>query len=200
MAEKPQAQAARYHRFKQLLHKIATRLGEADVRSLVFNQDLPGELKYALGVDVLQKLEREGLFSDRNIHPLAELLRAIERHDLVNNYVQEYIQEFELPLTMAEKPQTARYHRFKQLLHKIATRLGEADVRSLVFNQDLPGELKDALGVDVLQKLEREGLFSDRNIHPLAELLRAIERHDLVDNYVQEYIQKFEEEEENDGN
>ena len=104
----------------------------------------------------------------------------------------------------AVKPQTARYHQFKQLLHKIATRLGEADVRSLVFNQDLPGELKDALGVDVLQKLEREGLFSDRNIHPLAELLRAIGRHDLVNNYVQEYIQKFgrefEEEEENDGN
>ena len=102
----------------------------------------------------------------------------------------------------AVKPQTARYHQFKQLLQKIATRLGEADVRSLVFNQDLPGELKDALGV--LQKLEREGLFSDRNIHPLAELLRAIERHDLVNNYVQEYIQKFgrefEEEEENDGN
>ena len=101
---------------------------------------------------------------------------------------------------MAAKLQTARYHRFKQLLHKIATRLGEADVRSLVFNQDLPGELKDALGVDVLQKLEREGLFSDRNIHPLAELLRSIERHDLVNNFVQEYIQKFEEEEENDGN
>ena len=105
---------------------------------------------------------------------------------------------------MAAKLETARYHRFKQLLHKIATRLGEADVRSLVFNQDLPGELKDALGVYVLQKLERDGLFSDRNIHPLAELLRSIERHDLVNNYVQEYIQKFgrefEEEEENDGN
>ena len=104
---------------------------------------------------------------------------------------------------MAAKPQTARYHQFKQLLHKIATRLGEADVRSLVFNQDLPEELKDALGV--LQKLEREGLFSDRNIRPLADLLQAIERHDLVNNFVQEYIQKFgrefeEEEEKTDGN
>ena len=108
---------------------------------------------------------------------------------------------------MAANLQSARYQQFKQLLQKVATRLGEADVRSLVFNQDLPGELKDALGV--LQKLEREGLFSDRNINPLAELLRAIERHDLVNNYVQEYIQKFgseleeekeEEEEEEDGN
>ena len=111
---------------------------------------------------------------------------------------------------MAAKLQSARYHQFKQLLHKVATRLGEVDVRSLVFNQDLPEELKERLGVDVLQKLEREGLFSDRNIHPLAELLRAIERHDLVNNYVQEYIQKFgselaeeeeeEEEEKPDGN
>ena len=103
----------------------------------------------------------------------------------------------------AAKPQTARYLQFKQLLHKVATRLGEADVRSLVFNQDLPEELKDALGIDVLQRLEREGLFSDRNIQPLAELLRAIERHDLVNNYVEEYIQKFgresEEEEKTDG-
>ena len=100
--------------------------------------------------------------------------------------------------------QTVRYNQFRLLLHKVATQLGEADVRSLVFNQDLPEELKDALGVDVLQKLEQEGLFSDRNIHPLADLLRAIERHDLVNNYMQEYIQKFsrelEEEEENDGN
>ena len=99
---------------------------------------------------------------------------------------------------MAANLQSARYQQFKQLLHRVATRLGEADVRSLVFNQDLPEELKE--GLCVLQKLEREGLFSDRNIQPLAELLRAIERHDLVNYYVQEYIQKFgselEEEEE----
>ena len=107
---------------------------------------------------------------------------------------------------MAANLQSARYQQFKQLLHRVATRLGEADVRSLVFNQDLPEELKEGLGV--LQKLEREGLFSDRNIQPLAELLRAIERHDLVNYYVQEYIQKFgseleeeeEEEEKPDGN
>ena len=101
---------------------------------------------------------------------------------------------------MAANLQSARYQQFKLVLQKVATRLGVADVRSLVFNQDLPEELKERLGVDVLQKLEREVLFSDRNIQPLAELLRAIERHDLVNNYVQEYIQKFgselEEEEE----
>lgn len=101
------------------------------------------------------------------------------------------------------KDQSVRRHQFKLLLHKVGTRLGEIDVRSLVFNEDLPGELKDALGIDVLHKLEREGLFSDRNIYPLAELLRNIERLDLINIYVEEYIQKFgresKEEEKTDG-
>ena len=57
-------------------------------------------------------MEREGLFSDRNIHPLAELLRAIERHDLVNNYVQEYIQMFGSELEEEEEEEINRCRRW----------------------------------------------------------------------------------------
>lgn len=85
----------------------------------------------------------------------------------------------------------ARYQHYKRLFMNVATRLGEHDIQALVVIQDLPEELKSASGLEVLRKLERGGLFSDRKIGSLAELLRGIDRHDLVNNYVQEYSQKF---------
>ena len=94
-------------------------------------------------------------------------------------------------MAMAAQYQGARYQDYKRLLMNIAPRLGKDDIQALVIIQDLPEELKSAGGLEVLRKLERGGLFSDRKIGSLAELLRGINRHDLVNNYVQEYSQKF---------
>ena len=89
-----QEQGARYRYYKRLLLDIGTRLGREDIQALVVTQDLPDDLKTASGVGVLRMLEKGGLFSDRKISPLAELLRGISRHDLTNNYVQEYSETF----------------------------------------------------------------------------------------------------------
>ena len=89
-----QEQGDRYSYYKRLLLDIGTRLGREDIQALVVTQDLPDDLKTASGVEVLRMLEKGGLFSDRKISPLAELIRGISRHDLANNYVRKYSETF----------------------------------------------------------------------------------------------------------
>lgn len=81
----------RYQSYKTLIHDIAERLSPEDVHSISFNQDLP-ELhsQPATALEVLQQLERHGLFSDTKIQPLSVLLNHIHRNDLVNKYVEPF--------------------------------------------------------------------------------------------------------------
>ena len=82
--------ASRYKEYKLLVHTVASHLGPQDVISVGFIHDLPVELRSKGPLEVLQHLERNGLFSDARIEPLEALLKGIVRHDLVNNFVKAY--------------------------------------------------------------------------------------------------------------
>lgn len=93
----------RYQSYKTLIHDIAERLSPEDVHSISFNQDLP-ELhsQPATALEVLQQLERHGLFSDTKIQPLSVLLNHIHRNDLVNKYVEPFQTRYGRHLSMPE--------------------------------------------------------------------------------------------------
>ena len=53
-------------------------------------------------LQMLERLEEKGEFSAYNVEPLEELLRSVERHDLISEYVQPYRMKHTSQLTQAE--------------------------------------------------------------------------------------------------
>ena len=76
--------------YKKLLADLAQHLGPEDVKVIAFNCSLPESLKQSSALDVLDYLDKHARFSPINIQPLAELLTAAYRNDLVNDYVERY--------------------------------------------------------------------------------------------------------------
>ena len=98
--------------------------------------------------------------------------------------------------TLLPRPQIIchedRYQGYKTLIQNVAERLGPEDVRSISFNQDLPDiHRQPATALEVLQQLERHGLFSHVKIQPLSDLLKDIHRNDLVNKHVEPYQTKY---------
>ena len=97
------------------------------------------------------------------------------------------------PTTRPQMCHEDRYQGYKTLIQDIAERLGSDDVRSIAFNQDLPAHNnhRQPAALEVLQQLERQGLFSHFKIQPLADLLKSIHRNDLVNKHIEPYQTKY---------
>ena len=76
--------------YKKLIADLAQHLGPENVRVIAFNCSLPENLKQSSALDVLDYLDKHAKFSPTNIQPLAELLTAAYRNDLVNDYVEGF--------------------------------------------------------------------------------------------------------------
>lgn len=103
----------------------------------------------------------------------------IDEKELLGDHLQ--------PASFARAPRQV----YKMLVQNIAEQLGTENKEALVFNQDAPDSLKDDSALKILQHLERKGVFSPHKIDELAELLRAISRHDLVSKFVDPYLQQY---------
>lgn len=78
--------------FKNLLQTISDSLGKDDVTSIAFHRNLRGE-NAASSLKILTHLYRCGVFKCDDVDPLIELLKKINRNDLVHS-VESYKNEF----------------------------------------------------------------------------------------------------------
>ena len=78
--------------WKRVITTVAGRLTVEDVANLRYTTDLPRSSE-TTAVDVLSQLERRGRFSFSRTAPLEELLREVNRHDLVVNCVEAFRRE-----------------------------------------------------------------------------------------------------------
>lgn len=79
---------------------------------------------------------------------------------------------------------------YKALISHIAERLRAEDLRSIFWYIDAAPKLRDGTALDVLENLEMVGKFSRRNVQYLSNLLKGIQRVDLmerVNNYSLQY-------------
>ena len=70
-------------------------------------------------------------------------------------------------------------HAFRRLVCDIAGQLNkEPDVKNICYLKQVPDQEQSAL--DVLKHLHQHNAFSEHNVEPLADLLKEINRADLV--------------------
>lgn len=71
---------------------------------------------------------------------------------------------------------------YRKLINDISERLEPEDVKCIAHMYDLPAGLRrsDAHALDVLDNLERRGIFTYSNVSFLEDLLRSANRNDLV--------------------
>ena len=79
-----------YQAYKRLIHDLADHLGKEDVAAIVFNQNLPSSMEGTTALGVLNQLERQGVYSQHTLQPLADLLQGINRNDLVNKQLDDF--------------------------------------------------------------------------------------------------------------
>ena len=84
-----------------------------------------------------------------------------------------------------------RRRSYKHMVRDIADNLGSEDVRRIVYIHDLPQELGDKSGLEVLQHLERRGQVRERDTKQLESLLQEIHRFDLIDKHLAHYRRDF---------
>ena len=71
--------------FKKMLHKISCGLGREDIAAIVFHRSLSDEMKTTSSLEVLDNLYRRGEFNHNKVGPLIDLLKVINRNDLVHS-------------------------------------------------------------------------------------------------------------------
>ena len=84
-----------------------------------------------------------------------------------------------------------RSHAFRNLVSGIADNLDKKDINHINWQCKLPSSLQgDQTALDVLRYLHRRNLFNERNVKPLAQLLKDIFREDLIEQ-VKAFESKF---------
>ena len=78
--------------FRKLLSNLSEHLRPEDVSKIVFYRNLP-EDRTSKALDTLRYLMETGAFSHANVKPLIDLLKNINRHDLVSDHVDPYMEE-----------------------------------------------------------------------------------------------------------
>ena len=79
--------------FKRLVVKIAKQLGDRDRETIsyIHRDELGPDGSSMTGLNMLDKLEKAGVFHAGNIAPLVKLLRDdCGRHDIVNKHLEPY--------------------------------------------------------------------------------------------------------------
>ena len=79
--------------YKQMVRGVADDMGTEDVQKIAYDYDLPTDYRSKPALEVLRELENRGNFSNSDIRSLLELLRSINRCDLINKHVKPYQQQ-----------------------------------------------------------------------------------------------------------
>lgn len=83
-----------------------------------------------------------------------------------------------------------RKREFRSLVSDIAEHLDDNNVKSIIWQEQLPSSLTGKTSLDVLQYLYKHGKFSESKVAPLVQLLKDIHREDLtskVDTFLEKY-------------
>ena len=91
---------------------------------------------------------------------------------------------------MENAPIVGRHDAYKALISLIAEKLSAEDLRSLEWHVDAPPKLRTGSALDLLENLQRQGKFSEQVVGNLSELMKKINRMDLmerVDQYKCQY-------------
>lgn len=75
--------------FRKLLSDLSERLRPEEVKRISFLCNLPEE-RSSKALDTLKYLMEVGTFSHENVKPLSDILKNVNRHDLVNDFVTPY--------------------------------------------------------------------------------------------------------------
>ena len=76
-----------------------------------------------------------------------------------------------------------RNHAFRSLVSDIAERLGDSDIQNIIWQQDVPSSLQNKSlisALEVLEYLYKNGVYTEYEMRPLAQLLKDIHREDLI--------------------
>ena len=104
----------RHDAYKTLISRVAERLSPGDLRSIFWYIDASPKLRDGSALDVLEYLERAGKFSEKNVQNLSQLLKEIERVDLMEEVDQYSLHYGELPCCSVSS-----YSSHAQLLHSL---------------------------------------------------------------------------------
>lgn len=74
----------RRHAFRSLVSDIAEHLSDSDIKGILWYQDIPSSLQNKTALEVLEYLYKHGVYTEREVRPLAQLLKDIHREDLTN--------------------------------------------------------------------------------------------------------------------
>ena len=82
------------------------------------------------------------------------------------------------------------YQAYKQLIIDIAGDLHPEDIQSLAYTQDVT-LLQNHNGLNLLSILEKRGKIGQLKINELSEMLRRVNRTDLISSKIQPHQQKY---------
>ena len=80
-----------YNAYKKLITDIAEALQQDDCERLAYQQDISGSLS---GLELLKKLENNGTIGKEKITQLADMLKGINRSDLINSKIEPFEKKF----------------------------------------------------------------------------------------------------------
>ena len=86
------------------------------------------------------------------------------------------------PRIVSEDRRNRVYHSFRSLVSDIAERLNDSDIQNIIWQQDVsPSSLQNNVtALEVLEYLYKHGVYTEREVRPLAQLLKDIHREDLT--------------------
>ena len=90
--------------------------------------------------------------------------------------------DISLPPAFPERRQSA----FRKLITKLSEHLQPEDVKKCAFIRTLPKD-RTPTALGTLEYLMQVGEFSYTNVEPLIDLLKDVDRHDLVSDLVEPY-------------
>ena len=82
-------------------------------------------------------------------------------------------------------------HDYKLMVKNIAEALNTNDLSKLTYMCDLDNISTETDALNIFRKLERKDEFTYDNVGPLEDILKSIDRCDLVRNHIESYKQKY---------
>ena len=93
-------------KFKSVIVKIGNQLEPSDRKSISYlkSEELGPNRKKMTGLDMLERLEKAGLFHAQDTANLEELLGECGRYDLINKHLKPYRRKFPGDLAKEDSP------------------------------------------------------------------------------------------------
>ncbi|XP_062259425.1 caspase-8 isoform X2 [Platichthys flesus] len=157
--------------FQMLLFKVGTALSMDNVKALAFLcTDILKYKKESVksANDLFSRLVEQDHLSDERRHLLTELLRTIQRHDLVR----------EFHLSDGETTTTSLISTYRKLLYNLSEELTEEDSNDVKFllKDELPRKILEGNSslLEVFLRMEQMDFLADDNLNKLEIIIQHV--------------------------